>query len=163
MSRLRTLLSEASHEARAGLTSPFTWVMFALLAGYMVLVLSHAGYLRELGAVDVARNSPFVLYLMVAGNTFWLFIAWAWVYAQPVVRDRTAQMHEMVLATPVPVSSLLGARFLGATVTALVIAASSPLAAVVIEPMAAVGLYDAGTVMPTPWGTLGWAWLCLAV
>ncbi|MEN0067045.1 MAG: hypothetical protein AAGA48_33250 [Myxococcota bacterium] len=163
MSRLRTLLAEAYHEARSGLTSPFTWVMFALLAGYMVLVLSHAGYLRELGAVDVARNSPFVLYLMVAGNTFWLFIAWAWVYAQPVVRDRTAQMHEMVLATPVPVSSLLGARFLGASVTALVIAASSPLAAFVIEPMAAVGLYDAGTVMPTPWGTLGWAWLCLAV
>ncbi|MEM6931041.1 MAG: ABC transporter permease, partial [Myxococcota bacterium] len=163
MSRLPTLLSEAYHEARSGLTSPLTWVMFALLAGYMVLVLSHAGYLREIGAVDVARNSPHVLYLMVAGQAFWLFMVWAWVYAQPVVRDRAAQMHEMVLAAPVPVGGLLFARYLGATVTALVIACSGPLAAATIEPLGAIGAYDPGTVMPTPWGALGWAWLCLAV
>ncbi|MEN0068126.1 MAG: hypothetical protein AAGA48_38735 [Myxococcota bacterium] len=163
MSRLSILAREALNELRQGLMTPTVWLLMALLAGYQVLLLSSARYLRELSAVEVARNAPSVVYLLTAGQTFWLLIVWAWVFAQPVLRDQHARINEMVYATPIPVQQLLLARYLGAVGLALVIGVSAPVGIAVLEPLAALGLFPSEALMPTPWWALGQAWLVFVV
>ena len=70
------------------LPGPLIPIVFPGLIAYLLLVLLNADYLRDMGATDVPRNSPHLVYLMMSGQAVWLLFVWAWVFAQ-VVRPRS--------------------------------------------------------------------------
>lgn len=154
---------EAWAELRAGLGSGVVALIFVGLTAYLLMVLTSAGYLRELNAVDIPRNAPSLVYLMTSGDAFFLLFAWAWVFAQPVVRDRQAQLHELVLAAPVSLRGLLLGRYLGAVAVAALLGASQ-MAGFLLAPLLEwVGVVPAGAMGATPWAALGWAWLVFSL
>lgn len=143
----------------AGARSGVLALIFIGLTGYLMMVLTHAGYLRQMGASDIPRNAPSLVYLMTSGDAFFLLFAWAWVFAQPIVRDRNARLHEVVLAAPVSLQGLLLGRFLGATAVAAVLGASQMAGFLLAPVLEWVGVVPAGSMAQTPWAALGWAWL----
>lgn len=157
------LAREAAAEFRAGLVSGIAPLIFAGLTAYLLLVLSSAGYLRDMNAADVPRNAPMLVYLMTPGMSFFLFFAWAWVFGQCVARERQAQLHEVVLAAPVPLAALLAGRWLGAWGVALLLGASQAVGFVAAPLLEAAGLVPAGSMGPTPWAALTWSWLIYIV
>ena len=68
MKTLRFVAAEAWHELRAGCRGPLIPIVFPGLIAYLLLVLLNADYMRDMGATDVPRNSPHLVYLMVAGQ-----------------------------------------------------------------------------------------------
>jgi len=154
---MNVLMRETWHAFRSGLRGGVVALIFIVLTGYLLIVLSRADYLNQMGAVDIPRNAPGLIYLMTSGDTFFLFFAWAWVFAQAIVRDRSAHLDEVVLAMPVNLSALILARYLGALGVALVIGSSQIagfLAAPVLEWFAAI---PPGSVAAPPWAALAWA------
>jgi len=97
MSTLRFAATEAWYEFCAGCRGPLIPIAFPGLIAYLMLVLLNADYLRDMGATDVPRNSPHLVYLMIAGQAVWLLFVWAWLFGQVVARDRTASLHALVL------------------------------------------------------------------
>lgn len=157
------LWHEAWAELRFGMRSGVVALVFLGLTAYLVLMFSNAEMLRDMNAVDVPRNAAMLVYLITPGDSLFLFFAWAWVFAQPVVRERQAQLHELVLAAPVSLPALLAGRWLGAWAVALVLGASQ-MAGVILAPvLEPLGLVPAGSMGPTPWAALGWAWLIYIV
>lgn len=154
---MRFILTEAWHEFRAGLRGGVLPLIFLVLTGYILVVMTSADNLRELGAVDVPRNAPGLVYLMTSGDSFFLFFAWAWVFAQPVVRDRAVQLHEVVLAVPCSLRRLLVARYLGALGVALVLGSSQVLGFLAAPLLEALGAVPVGSVAAAPWFAFGWA------
>ncbi|MFD2112667.1 ABC transporter permease [Thiorhodococcus fuscus] len=150
---------EALDEFRAGLRSGVVPLIYLVLVGYLLMVLTHSGYLRDMGAVDIPRNAPSLVYLMTSGDAFFLFFAWAWVFAQPIVRDRSARLNELVLTAPVPLAGWLTARFVGALGIALLLGSSQIVGFLAAPLLEWVGAVPAGSIAPAPWAALGWAWL----
>lgn len=163
VSAWQVIRQEAWAELRAGLGSGVVALIFVGLTAYLLLVLTSAGYLRELNAVDIPRNAPSLVYLMTSGDAFFLLFAWAWVFAQPVVRDRQAQLHELVLAAPVPLHGLLLGRYLGAVAVAALLGASQMAGFLLAPVLEWVGAVPAGAMGATPWAALGWAWLVFSL
>ncbi len=159
----RVMLGEAIHEAREALRGPMVPLMGAGLTGYLLLVLNTAEYLQEMGATDIPRNSPHLIYLMTAGQAFWLVFAWAWMFSRVVVRDKDANLHEMVLASPASLSAIYVGRWLGASAVASLLGAASMAGFVLIEPLGAAGLIPPSASGPTPWLILFESWLLLCV
>ncbi|MCC4620780.1 hypothetical protein LL965_12030 [Xanthomonas cassavae CFBP 4642] len=93
MSAAQLLLQEARAELRAGLRSGIVGLVFVGLAGYLLMCLTNADYVQQMGGTDIPRNAPSLIYLMSTGCMFFLFFAWAWVFAQPLLRDRQADLH----------------------------------------------------------------------
>jgi len=93
--------TEARRQCQDGLSSSLPALVFVGLIGYLLTVLCSADYLREMGGAGVARNAPSMVYMMTSGQLFLLLFAWAWVFAQPIVCDRSAHLHELMLAAPV--------------------------------------------------------------
>ena len=151
MSRLRFILGEARNEFRAGLRGPLVPICFIGLAVYLLLVVLNAEYLRGMNAVNVPRNSPHVVFLMLAGQAMWMFFAWAWLFAQVVVRDRIASQHEVVLAAPVSLRTLLFARFLGAAGVGGLLSFGVVAGFLLIPLLAPLGLVAPEFVGPNPW------------
>lgn len=152
-------LREAWHELRAGLKGGVLPLIYVVLTAYILLVMTSADNLRSMGAVDIPRNAPALVYLMTAGDAFFLFFAWAWVFAQPIVRDRQAQLHEVVLAAPVSLRTLLAARYLGALGVALLLGTSQILGFLAAPLLEMAGALPPGSVAATPWFAFGWAFL----
>ena len=100
MNTFALLMREAWVEVRAGLRSGIPLLVFLGLTGYLLMSLTNADYVQKMGASDIARNAPSLIYLMSCGCMFFLFFAWAWVFAQPALRDRKAQLEEVLLALP---------------------------------------------------------------
>ena len=113
MNTLRFVAAQAWQEFRAGCRGPLLAIVFPGLIGYALIVILNADYMREMGATEVPRNSPHVIYLMMAGQAVWIFFVWAWLFGLNVVRDRNASLHEVVLSTPVSLPALLFGRYLG--------------------------------------------------
>ncbi len=157
------LAREAAAEFRAGLANGIAQLIFTGLTAYLLLVLSSAGYLRDMNAADVPRNAPMLVYLMTPGMSFFLFFAWAWVFGQCVARERQAQLHEVVLAAPVPLAALLAGRWLGAWGVALLLGASQAVGFVAAPLLEWAGLVPAGSMGATPWAALAWSWLIYIV
>ncbi len=157
MTRTAVALREAWIEFRFGLKSVVVALTFIGLVGYLLMVLTNADYLQQMGSIDVPRNAPNLIYLMSSGDVFFLFFAWAWVFAQPVVRDRQASLHELVLTAPVSLRALLLGRYLGALAVGLLLGLSQ-LAGFLLSPLLEVsGLVPAGSIGPTPWAAMAWA------
>ena len=152
---LRFVAAEAWHEFRAGCRGPLVPIVFVGLIAYVMLVLTNADYLREFGSIGVQRNSPQLVYLMMAGQVLWVLFVWAWLFGQIVVRDRTARLQEVVLSAPVPLPALLAGRYLGAAALGSVLALSMVLAFLLVPLAGALGLIPADTVGPQPWFALG--------
>ncbi|KYF49846.1 hypothetical protein BE08_46175 [Sorangium cellulosum] len=163
MSPARVYVAEAWHELRAGLRTSLVPLMFAGLVGYLFIMLSSAEYLRGMGGADVARNSPHVVFLMTSGQSFWLIFAWAWVFAQVVTRDRAAGLHELVLSAPVSLRGLLIARYLGAVGLACILGSSSSIGFLLVPALAAIGVFPAEAVGPTPVLAIASSWALFVV
>ncbi|MEM1247532.1 MAG: hypothetical protein AAGK22_14230 [Acidobacteriota bacterium] len=154
-SPVRFLLGEAWQEFRNGFRGPLVPMIWAGLVLYTTVILMNSEYMREMGAVDVPRNSPHIVYLMGTGQMITTFFAWAWVFAQVVVRDQSARLHEVVMATPVSLRLLLVARYLGATGIAVLLGWAILLGIVLAPLYEAIGIIPPNTSGPTPWFALG--------
>lgn len=152
-------LREAWHEFRAGLKGGVLPLIYLVLSAYILVVMTSADNLRAMGAVDIPRNAPALVYMMTSGDAFFLLFAWAWVFAQPIVRDRTAQLHEVVLAAPVSLRQLLAARYLGALGVALLLGTSQILGFLLAPLLESLGAVPPGSVAAAPWAAFAWAFL----
>ena len=133
--------------------------MFVGLVGYLFVMLSDADTLREMGGADVARNSPVLVFQMMAGQSFWLIFIWAWVFAQVVTRDRKANLLELVLCSPVSLRGLLFARYAGAVALAIVLGTSSAIGFWLVPALAALHVFPPEAVGPTPHLAILWGWV----
>ncbi|MEL6377815.1 MAG: ABC transporter permease, partial [Pseudomonadota bacterium] len=161
MKRLDVLLRSCWHEFRAGAGNGIVSFTFIGLTAYLVLSLTSAEYMQTLGATDVPRNGASVIYLMVTGFMFFLFFAWAWIFAQPILRDRNASLHEAVLTTPVNLKILLLGRFLGACLLGILLGSSVLFGFFVAPLLETVGWMPAGSFSSPPWAQFGFSlvWL----
>ena len=151
MSTLRLVGAEAWHEFRAACRGPIVPLVFVWQIAYLLIVITNADYMRDWGAIDVARNSSQLVYLMVAGQSLMLAFVWAWIFGQVVVRDRTARLHEIVLAAPVSLRALLVGRYLGALGLALLLSLATAAGFLLVPLLGAAGLIPADGVGPHPW------------
>lgn len=150
MNGLRFIAFEAWAEIRAGLRGPLVPITFVTLAVYTLLVVMNADYMREMGAAGMPLNSPHVIYLFVSGQALWLYFAWAWLFGQIIVRDRTAMLHEVVLASPVSLRALLGARYLGAVLVGCLLGTSILAGFTLVPVLSAFGVIRSADVVPVP-------------
>ena len=161
MNTVALLLREARVEVRAGLRSGIPLLVFLGLAGYLLMSLTNADYVQKMGASDIPRNAPSLIYLMSCGCMFFLFFAWAWVFAQPALRDRKAQLEEVLLALPVSLPALLWGRFIGTAVVGGLLA-SSLVAGFLLSPVLGwLGWVPAGSIGAPAWSALVFAWVAL--
>ena len=163
MKALRFVAAEAWHEFRAGCRGPLIPIAFPGLIAYLMLMLLNADSLRDLGATDVPRNSPHLVYLMIGGQAIWLLFVWAWLFGQIVARDRTAGLHELVLSAPVSLPALLAGRYLGAVGLACVLSLATGIGFLLVPPLGALGLFAPDTVGPQPFFAIGHALLILTL
>jgi len=154
---------EARHQCQDNLRSSLPILIFVGLIGYVLTVLCSADYLREMGGAGVARNAPSMVYMMSAGQLFLLLFAWAWLFAQPVVRDRSAHLQELVLAAPISLPTLLFGRYLGAVAVAVILGWAQSIGFLLAPLLEWAGMVPAGSVASAPWAALGQGWLLLIV
>jgi len=154
---------EIRYQCLDNLRSSLPILVFIGLIGYVLTVLCSADYLREMGGAGVARNAPSMVYMMTSGQLFLLLFAWAWVFAQPIVRDRSAHLHELILAAPVSLPALLFGRYLGAVAVAVILGWAQGVGFVLAPVLEWMGMVPAGSVAPAPWVALGQGWLLLIV
>ncbi|NCC94215.1 MAG: ABC transporter permease, partial [Opitutae bacterium] len=150
-------LREAWNEFRAGLRGGVLPLIYVVLTGYILIVMTSAENLQKMGAIDIPRNAPAMVYLMTSGDAFFLFFAWAWIFAQPIVRDRKFQLQEIVLSSPISLNRLLFARYTGALGIALLLGTSQILGFLLAPVLEFMGAVPAGSVAPAPWSAFGWA------
>ncbi|MEN0065213.1 MAG: hypothetical protein AAGA48_23920 [Myxococcota bacterium] len=159
----RLIVSESFETFLRHLRSPVVWFIYTGLLAYLVLVFTSAEYVQNMGASGLARNSPYVVYIMSASQAFWLYFAWAWMFSSSVTRDRAAQLQEVVFALPVSLSGLMAGRFLGTLGAAALLGTAGPLGTLIVHPMAAIGLLPESVVGPIAWGVMAHAWLLIVV
>ena len=163
MNTLKFLLRESWLEFRSGVSSGIVTFTFVGLSLYLALSLLNAEYLQQLGATNVTRNAATVIYLMVTGFMFFLFFAYAWIFAQPVLRDRNVNLHEIMLTMPVNMKTLLWARFIGACLTGTVLASSILFGFSIASLLELAGLFPAGSFSATPWDLYAFSLLWLII
>lgn len=147
---MRFWFREAFDEFRQGLRGVLVPLVYVLLTVHLLTVLTSADYLRQMGAVDIPRNAPAILCLMAAGNAFFLFFVWAWLFAQPVRRDRVACLHEVVYAAPFGLRAWLLARFCGALGVALLVGCTYVAGFMLVPVLGTLGLLPSEAVGPVP-------------
>ncbi|WP_099206850.1 ABC transporter permease [Xanthomonas citri] len=157
------LLQQARAELRAGLRSGIVGLVFVGLAGYLLMCLTNADYVQQMGGTDIPRNAPSLIYLMSTGCMFFLFFAWAWVFAQSLLRDRQANLHEVVLSLPICLPALLWGRFIGAALVGTLLASALIVGFIAAPVLGWLGLVPAGSIAAPPWRALlfAWGWLLL--
>ncbi len=163
MSPGRFVTCEAWNEFQGTMRGPLVPLVATGLVGYVAIVVLSAEYMRNMGAADVARNSPHVVYLMATGQGILFLFAWAWIFARTVARDRDARLHEIVLATPTSLPQLFVGRYFGALGVSSLLGLVGVLGFIIVHPLQAIGALPASAVGPTPWGAIFWAWLLLIV
>lgn len=161
MNTFALLMREAGVEVRAGLRSGIPVLVFLGLTGYLLMALTNADYVQKMGASEIARNAPSLIYLMSCGCMFFLFFAWAWVFAQPALRDRKAQLEEVVLALPLSLPALLWGRFIGAAVVGALLASSLIVGFIFSPILGWLGWVPAASIGAPAWPALGFAWVAL--
>ncbi|WP_250963818.1 hypothetical protein [Pseudomonas sp. CG7] len=161
MNTFALLMREAWVEVRAGLRSGIPLLVFLGLTGYLLMALTNADYVQKRGASDIARNAPSLIYLMSCGCMFFLFFAWAWVFAQPALRDRKAQLEEVLLALPLSLPALLWGRFIGAALVGGLLASSLIVGFLVSPVLGWLGWVPAASIGAPMWSALGFAWVAL--
>lgn len=161
MNNFALMRREAWVELRAGLRSGIPLLVFLGLAGYLLMSLTNADYVQKMGASEIPRNAPSLIYLMSCGCMFFLFFAWAWVFAQPALRDRKAQLEEVLLALPVSLPALLWGRFIGAAMVGGLLASALVVGFLLSPILAWLGWVPAASIGAPAWSALGFAWVAL--
>ncbi|WP_339491960.1 hypothetical protein [Pseudomonas rhizophila] len=161
MNTCALLMREAWVEVRAGLRSGIPLLVFLGLTGYLLMSLANADYVEKMGASDIARNAPSLIYLMSCGCMFFLFFAWAWVFAQPALRDRKAQLEEVLLALPLSLPTLLWGRFIGAALVGGLLASALIFGFLVSPVLGWLGWVPVASIGAPMWSALGFAWVAL--
>ncbi|OIN46442.1 hypothetical protein BLL37_16385 [Pseudomonas azotoformans] len=161
MNTFALVMREAWVEVRAGLRSGIPLLVFLGLTGYLLMSLTNADYVQKMGASDIARNAPSLIYLMSCGCMFFLFFAWAWVFAQPALRDRKAQLEEVLLALPLSLPALLWGRFIGAALVGGLLASSLIVGFLISPVLGWLGWVPAASIGAPVWSALGFAWVAL--
>lgn len=156
-SRIGFFFSEAVYEARQSFMTLITPIVFFGLMAYVFTVLLNAESMRSMGAVGIYRNSPHVIFLVVSSQCLWLFFAWAWLFAQILVRDRSAQLHEVVLASPVSLPLLISARFAGALCVAIFMGMSICVGMLISPILVPIGALPESAIGPVPWAATLWS------
>jgi len=157
------IFHETRQQLQDGVRSSLPALVFVGLIGYLWMVLGNADYLHRIGGVGVARNAPAVVYMMSSGQLFLLLFAWAWLFAHVILRDRSAHLHEIVLAAPLSLRALLIGRYLGAVALAALLGCSQALGFVLAPVLEWAGLLPAGVFAATPWTALLEGWLLFVV
>ncbi len=163
MKKLPLILHEAKLEIRSGFSSGIVTLAFWGLVLYLLLSIVNADYMQKMGATDIPRNSASIIYLMATGCMFFQFFTWAWVFSQPILRDKNADLHELVLTTPNSLNALLWGRFLGAAVIGAILSASALVGFVVSPILVWTGMLPASAIGDMPWQSLGFALLWLQI
>ncbi|MEH6420595.1 ABC transporter permease [Pseudomonas sp. CGJS7] len=163
MNAVALMAHEARAELRAGLRSGIVGLVFLGLAGYLLMSLTNADYVQKMGAADIPRNAPSLVYLMSTGCMFFLFFAWAWVFAQPLLRDRQASLHEIVLSMPNSLQALLWGRFIGAAMVGALLAGALIVGFIATPLLGWIGLVPASSITAPPWRALLFAWVWLLI
>lgn len=159
----KIFIAELQHEFWAGLRSPLVPLIGIGVIGYLVVVLLNAEYAQQMGATDIPRNSPHIVYLMTAGQGFWMFFSWAWMYSRIIARDGEVNLHELSLACPVSLRGLLLARFAGVFLLACILGLSSPIGFFLVHPLEWMGLLQPADVGAVPIAAMTESWLLYAV
>ncbi len=160
---LRLIFNEGWDTCRAGARGWLVPIVFVGLIGYLVIVLLNADYMQEMGAADIPRNSAHVVYLMTAGQGFYMLFAWAWLFARIVTRDRDARLDEVVLSLPISLRGSLLGRYLGTVALGCALGVASPLGILAVHPLGALGVLPADLVGPVPWFAMLHAWALFVV
>lgn len=163
MDTLALIIHEAKLEIRAGFRSGIVTLTFFGLVLYLLMCLTNADYMQEMGGAEIPRNSASIIYLMGTGCMFFQFFAWAWIFAQPVLRDRKASLHEVVLTTPNSLNAMLWGRFLGAAVIGAILSAAVLVGFIFAPVLVWMDMAPAASIPATPWGLLLYAWLWLQI
>ncbi len=151
MSAVRLMIGESAAAFRAATRSGVFVLAFIGLTAYMLLVLANADYLQQMGAVGIPRNAPSLIHLMTPGEMFWLIFVWAWMFAQPITRDRVANLHELVLSAPLSLRALLVGRWVGVVAAACVLSTSTTLAFLLAPSLEMIGATPPGSFASPPW------------
>lgn len=163
MKAMRLVAHEAWNEFRTGLRSGIVTLVFFGLAAYLLMSLTNADYVQKMGATDIPRNAPSLVYLMSSGCMFFLFFAWAWVFAQPLLRDRQVSLHEIVLSMPNSLQALLWGRFIGAALVGALLAGSLIAGFIATPVLEWMGMVPVGSISAPPWRALLFAWVWLLI
>ncbi|MEC8327168.1 MAG: hypothetical protein VX100_13960 [Pseudomonadota bacterium] len=163
MSSLSFLLRSSWIEFRQGVSSGIVTFTFVGLCLYLAITLLNAEYMQQLGATDVTRNAATVIYLMVTGFAFFMFFAYAWIFAQPILRDRGAELHEIMLTMPINMTTLLWGRFIGACLSGTVLASAVLFGFTIAPVMEWAGWLPSGSFSAIPWNLYAFtmAWLII--
>jgi len=148
-------------ETKQQLWSLGVLVAILVLASYTTLQLLSAEKLAEIGAAGIPRNSPIVAYVFTAGNGFWLHLFLAYLMSAPIMRDIQFRLVEVRYAVPRSAWQLLLAQYLGALVTAHLVALAVPLSFLVFPAIAELQGLPPDAVGPTPYAQLAHAYLVL--
>lgn len=163
MSTLRFVADQAWQEFRAGCRGPLVAIVFPGLIAYVLIVILNADYLRDMGGTDVPRNSPHLVYLMTAGQATWVMFVWAWLFGQVVVRDRAANLHEVVLSTPISLASLFAGRYLGALALGSLLTLAGTVGFLLVPLLGALGVIPPDAVGPQPWFAIAHSFVLLVL
>ncbi|MEM9880912.1 MAG: ABC transporter permease, partial [Pseudomonadota bacterium] len=125
--------------------------------------MTSAEYMQTLGATDVPRNAAAVVYLMTTGFMFFLFFAWAWIFAQPVLRDRSVSLHEIVLTAPISLKLLMCGRYFGACLLGIFLGCAVLCGFFVAPLLEVAGWLPPGSFAATPWSQFGFALVWLII
>ncbi len=163
MSTLTFLFRSSWIEFRQGISSGIVTFSFVGMCVYLAITLLNAEYMQQLGATDVTRNGATVIYLMITGFAFFMFFAYAWIFAQPILRDRNVELHEIMLTMPINMTALLWGRYIGACLTGAVLASSVLFGFTLAPIMEWAGWLPAGSFSAIPWNLYAFtmAWLII--
>ena len=147
MNQFSIYWAEFRYEIRAGLRGPLFTITAIGFTLYVLMILTNADITRGFGAI---RNSAAIVYNFSTFMAMYLFFAWAWVFGQAILRDRSVHLHENVLSSPINLSALLFARYLGATVVAFLLGAVVPLSIFLMPIMSWIGLVQPADIGVAP-------------
>lgn len=153
-SKTSFVLGEAYREFLSAVRAPLVPILFLGMTVYMWFILLESGYMREIGAIGIPRNSAQVSYFMAAGQTLWLSYAWAWLFPQVLFREKQAQLAEVVLSTPIPLSLLIFARFLGLLAVAVLLGSAVFMGLASSSILIYAGALPADAIGPIRWQSM---------
>ncbi|WP_437616696.1 hypothetical protein WMF20_22410 [Sorangium sp. So ce834] len=153
----------ARGELRRQLLGSVNLILMASLVVQTCIYALNSEYMAQIGASDVPRNSPYVIYHFTSDNGFWLIFFLAHIMTSAVVDDLKHRFAEVAYTFPCGPRTYLFGKYLGALASGLVVAASVSISWVLV-PMAMRHLAGrADLFMPTPWSAVAHAYALFLV
>ncbi|WP_433927425.1 hypothetical protein AB3662_30455 [Sorangium cellulosum] len=161
--RARWVSAVARGELRRQLLGSVNLILMASLVVQTCIYALNSEYMAQIGASDVPRNSPYVIYHFTSDNGFWLIFFLAHIMTSAVVDDLKHRFAEVAYTFPCGPRTYLFGKYLGALATGLAVAASVSISWVLV-PMALRHLAGrADLFMLTPWSAVAHAYALFLV